>query len=683
MSNQRSADGDPSRARNIRYSLCAVASSRAACAVKLAPLLLLILPPSAQAQWQYTTNNGTITIAEYTGSGGAVNIPSTITGLQVTTVGSNTFEYYGYYVTSVTIPDCVTNIGDGAFYGCPSLTAITAATNNPAYCSVAGVLFNRSQTTLVQCPEGEAGTFTVPSGVTTIASEAFAGCGGLTNIIIPEGVTSIGDWAFAASGVTNITIPESVTNIGDGACASCASLTAITVSANNPAYSSAGGVLFNKSQTALLQCPAAQVGSYTVQSGVTNIGPDAFCYCTSLTSVTIPDQVTGLGAEAFYACYSLTNVTIPSFITSIGESTFYEAGLTSVVIPGSVASIGDSAFQYCSSLTSVAIPNNVTNIGDYGFYGCAALAGVTIGSSVTHIGDSAFAECQNLAPVTMPDSLISIGDQAFEYCSSFTSIAIPDRVTSMGTNVFFYCQGLTNVTIGNSLTNIGDNAFYECTSLLSVTIGNSVTSIGVSAFQGCGSLKSVTIPDSVSAIAGFAFHYCYDLTNVTLGNGVRNIGADAFANCSSLTSVAFPSSIASIGDEAFNSCSLLSAAYFKGNAPGAGVNVFYEAAWNMRVYHLPGTAGWGSTFGCAPTALWTLPYPLILSTLPSFGVHSNGFGFTVSWATNLPVVIEACTNLATGVWFPISSNVLSNGTNYFSDSAWANDPARFYRIRSP
>jgi hypothetical protein len=98
------------------------------------------------------------------------------------------------------------------------------------------------------------------------------------------------------------------------------------------------------------------------------------------------------------------------------------------------------------------------------------------------------------------------------------------------------------------------------------------------------------------------------------------------------------------------------------------------------VYYLPGTVGWGGTFGGRPTALWVLPYPLILNNGPGFGVQTNGFGFIISWATNISVVVEACTNLAHPVWSPVRTNTLTGGSSYFSDPQWTNHPARFYRL---
>ena len=104
---------------------------------------------------------------------------------------------------------------------------------------------------------------------------------------------------------------------------------------------------------------------------------------------------------------------------------------------------------------------------------------------------------------------------------------------------------------------------------------------------------------------------------------------------------------------------------------------------NATVYYLPGTTGWGSTFGGLPTVLWFLPNPLILNFEPNFGVQTNCFGFTISWATNISVVVEVCTNLANPVWSPTATNALIAGTSYFSDPQWTNYPARYYRLSSP
>src|SRR5213079_3345119 len=155
-------------------------------------------------------------------------------------------------------------------------------------------------------------------------------------------VTSIGDFAFrGCSGLTSVTIPDSVTSIRGRAFVDCWNLSAISVETNNPAYSSVGGVWFNKSQTTLIEYPGGKVGSYSIPNSVTSIVDYAFAGCISLTSVTIPDNLTSIGASAFDGCISLTSVTIPN----------------------SVASIGESAFEGCTSLTSVYFQGNAPSLG--------------------------------------------------------------------------------------------------------------------------------------------------------------------------------------------------------------------------------------------------------------------------------------------------------------------------------
>src|SRR5262249_10613021 len=156
-----------------------------------------------------------------------------------------------------------------------------------------------------------------------------------------------------------------------------------------------------------------------------------------------------------------------------------------------------------------------------------------------------------------------------------------------------------------------------------------------------------------------------------------SIGAYAFAFCSGLTSVTIPNSVTSIGAYAFQYCYGLHQAYFQGNAPtvddGAGSaddTVF--SGESGTVYYLPGATGWGASFGSCPTAQWYQPQPQILASGPGFGVQSNRFQFTISWATNTSVVVLASTDLLN--WTPVITNALVNGTNAFADSTWTNFP---------
>ena len=324
------------------------------------------------------------------------NIPAEIDGLPVTSIGNYAFSYFPE-LTSVTIPDSVTNIGEGAFFlsGLTSvtipdsvtsigdyafrceMTSIVVSENNPAYTSENGVLFNKEKTILIAYPAGNTRTeYMIPSGVTSIERLAFFSCSGLTSVTIPDSVTSIGIQAFSGcSGLTSVTIPDSATSIGWGAFEECSSLTSVTIpesvtSIETRTFSETPWLKAKQEENPLvivnhiLIDGATCEGDVIIPESVTSIGGGAFSH-SELTSVTIPESVTSISDSTFWHCHELTAVTIPDSVTSIGESAFYScSGLTSVIIPESVTSIGSSAFGYCSGLTSVTIENPDCEIYD-------------------------------------------------------------------------------------------------------------------------------------------------------------------------------------------------------------------------------------------------------------------------------------------------------------------------------
>jgi hypothetical protein len=295
-----------------------------ACATGLLTLVLLLtLPAAVQAQYYtYETNDdSTIAITKYNGPGGVVTIPDMIDGMVVKSIGSYAFDSIPSLI-NITIPNTVIDIGDGAFAYCTSLTNVTigngvtgigqdafgdcaSLTNLTIPNSVTGIgdyaFSGCASLSSVAIPNGVTsigeGVFylctsltniTIPNGVTNIGRYAFSLSTNLSNVTIPDSATSIGSAAFAdCTSLANITIPNGVTNIGTYAFFSCTSLSAITVDALNSTYRSADGVLFDKSQSTLVQCPGGKAGSYTVPNSVTNIGTYAFASCTSLNGITV------------------------------------------------------------------------------------------------------------------------------------------------------------------------------------------------------------------------------------------------------------------------------------------------------------------------------------------------------------------------------------------------------------
>ena len=385
----------------------------------------------------------------------------------------------------VTIPDGVTSIGEGAFYGYSGLTSVT-----------------------------------IPDSVTCVDSEAFYGCNATlfdTNSI--PGVILVDGWVVgyteSLSGDLDLT---GVRGIGSGAFEDCSGLTSVTIPNS---VTRIGGAFDGCSNLA----------SVSIPNSVTSIG-EAFYMCSSLANVTIPNSVTNIEWWAFEGC-SIMSFSVasdnPSYKSVSGllltkDGKELVAGINGdVTIPDGVTSIRGSAFSGRSGLTSVTIPNSVTNIGWFGyidgvFEGCSSLRSFSVaadnpsyksvsGLLLTKDGKELVAGING--DVTIPDGVTSIRGGAFESYGGLTSVIIPDSVTDIGVDAFRSCIGLTSVTIGNGVTDIGENAFLRCRGLASVTIGNGVTSIGWGAFKACIALTSVRIPNSVTNIGDFAFNYNY------------------------------------------------------------------------------------------------------------------------------------------------------------------------------
>jgi hypothetical protein len=393
-------------------------------------LCAALMPAVVQAQFVCETNDDTITLGGYFGHDSTVTVPSfvtTIDGLAfndnntltsviisdgITQVKDTAFSSCDN-LTNVTIPNSLTNFDPGAFFDCPKLHSLIVGKFNPAYSSKDGVLFNKSQTTLIACPKDKTSYF-IPESVTTIGVEAFGECTGLVGLAIPDSVISISHDAFlGCSSLASVTIGKGVTSIGNGAffqCfnldgsiyipsgvtnldpnafSNCRRLDKIIVDAHNPSYSSVDGVLFDKGQTTLLSCPEGKVGSYTIPASVTNIGTSAFFNCVGLTEVAIDGNVINIGKGAFDNCTALQAITVDALDSrycSLDGVLFdkkqttllqFPAGKTgSYTIPDNVVSIGDDAFDDCTNLTEITVPDSVVSIGKFAFNFCSNLKAI-------------------------------------------------------------------------------------------------------------------------------------------------------------------------------------------------------------------------------------------------------------------------------------------------------------------
>ena len=335
-------------------------------------------------------------------------------------------------MTGAYLPRSLTTIESGAFSACRSLTdvyyggtaaewlAISVADRNDPLLNAALHCTGSALVASGKCGDSASWKLDADGVLTITGAGPMADYGAygpwyiahltdIKKVVVQEGVTTIGDHAFAnLSYVTSVTIPSSITSIGAHA--------------------------FEKCRLG---------GAVTLPEGLTAIGDFAFSG-SGMASLTLPESLRTIGNSAFLFC-SLRELTIPDGVTSIGTGAFYNASLTSVKLPASGVTLGDSLFQECENLTDVTLPADLTVIGPSMFENCGSLKNVTIPSGVTHIGNAAFAACEALPEIRLPDGMEALGSEAFVGCRAVTKVYIPRSLTSIGEAAFRICEGLTDV----------------------------------------------------------------------------------------------------------------------------------------------------------------------------------------------------------------------------------------------
>lgn len=467
----------------------------------------VILPAYAEEEadvvWyhdlQFDKSTGTIIGNQINRSIDLLEIPSEIEGVAVTKIGRRAFRQIRY-VRNVIIPNTVTDIGDEAFFW----SDIETVSLPDSVVHIGEYVFENNEnlrtvrlpSNLTSIPRGmfcgceNLMKIDIPDSVTEIGDDAFAFCplrishfpDNLVHIgayaflscdeieydtFFPASLKTIGEFAFDGCWISNLVIPAGVTDIGEGAFACHTRF--IEVEEGNAMYAAEDDVLFNKDKTVLLASASwLERTTYEIPSKVTRIGSGAFAQ-NYLTEITIPDHVTEMGSSVFRSCKQL-------------ESAVFQTSLTE---------INDSMFLGCWNLRRVELPVNLTQIGEAAFSGCTGLREFTIPETVSVIGDRAFSEI-SLKEITIPAGVTAIGERAFEYSAlqrvRFNAVncefmGIPNQWGEVEYPVFRRCFALTEIIVGENVKKIPDFSFWECSALERVVIPASVNEIGNYAFE--------------------------------------------------------------------------------------------------------------------------------------------------------------------------------------------------------
>lgn len=490
------------------------------------------------------------------------------------------------HLTSITLPDGLSGIGEDCFNGCDKLTSITLplslsaiAKNAFQNCSsLTTVTFNSKiidsewfshnvyfiDTIIIgeDVEEIEANSFKYfmylasitinPNNkkydsrnncnaiIETESNKLIAGC---KNTVVPDGIISIGDFAFnQCIGLTTLNLPNSVTSIGEYAFYRCTGLTTLNLSQG----------LTSIGQYAFYNC--IPLTSLTIPEGVTRIETCAFEGCTNLSSIAFPDDIMYATQSAFRNCAWYDHQ--PDGPVYIGKSVLCKGNLeegTEIVIKEGTKRILDNAFLNQTGLKSIQLPESLISIGGEAFYK-SGLESITIPQNVTYIGGSAFSYCNKLTSAVLPENLTEMKNYVFESCSSLTSVILPKVITTIPEGTFSSCTNLVSFVFPENVSCIKGNAFYKCTSLESIEIPNIVSEIGPSAFSGCSSLKHFNFPEKLTYIDNSVFYDCDSLTSVIIPKTITSIGEYAFCRCDSLRSVTFLGELTELRSGAFSNC---------------------------------------------------------------------------------------------------------------------------------
>lgn len=355
-------------------------------------------------------------------------------GTSFTVTGIYADAFAERWISTLLIPATVTKIADNSLLGITDYFLVDK--ENPCFCAVDGVLYNKEMTTLMKFPY-KMESVSIPNTVTTIGKYAFAKCGDFP-LSLPESVEILDDYAFSESQLVQIILPDGVKVIGNNA-----------FLYSNINFIELSESLIQIGEYSFSGC--SNLSSITIPGSVETIGDCAFINCGALKDVEFSQNASleEIGSGAFWRCYSLQSIILPNSLLNLGNGAFQECkGLVSVTLSESLASIEDYAFTNCSSLTSIELPNSLESMGQSCFESCSSLKNVTFGESLTEIPQKAFSDCSVLSDVSFSSSLEKIDDFAFYECD-FKELVLPENLKEIGSGAFDQNSSLSKITTLN------------------------------------------------------------------------------------------------------------------------------------------------------------------------------------------------------------------------------------------
>ena len=499
-------------------------------------------------------------------------------------------------LSAVTIPVSVTEIGESAFANCPKLAPLDEILPEKLTKIIDGVVYNADGTQIIGILPTLSGEVRIADGITVIPQRlfanntsitsvilpesvktiewgAFSGCTSLAQIEFPEGLLTIGDYAFSYTGLTTVVLPSTLTTFGEGVFDGCTKLANIE-DKSGKFLKVVDGIVYNVDGTQILSVLESCTGEVRIAEGVTEIPAWLFNGNSQITSIVIPEGVTKIGNNAFSYCENLTSVTLPSTLTTLGEDVFNgciklanledKSGKFLKVVDGIVYNVDGtqilSVLEGCTG--EVRIAEGVTEISEDLFRGRNGITSIYLPDSVTAIDDWAFAYCENLKMVRLPAGLERLEDYTFWFCESLEQISLPASLKSIG-GCAFLGNALKEIELPEGLNVIGRRAF-ERNPLTFIRIPASVTQIEEGAFAGCSALKNLQNDSSVVLLQENGVLYNEDGTvligrmadmpaEVVLKEGLLSIPTNFFM-AENITSIVIPDSVTSAGYSVFWGC---------------------------------------------------------------------------------------------------------------------------------